>query len=405
MKPRRAVTYVLFAVGALLVVAAAAAMPRFRNRHVHVDPPPPPPPPIVHVDPPLPPPPPPIVTAPAPQPQVDVVFALDTTSSMDSLIDGAKRKIWSLVNFISSAQPQPKVRVGLVAYRDRGDTYVTRFYDLSDDMDAVFQHLRGLRAEGGGDTPEHVAKALHDAVIRPSWSQGDKVVKIVYLVGDAPGHTDYGDYDYQQVARKAADLGIRVNTVRCGDDPDAGRYFRRIADLGKGQYATVDESGGVADERTPFDDKLAMLNRRLVGTAVGYGRGAGALGAKAAEAVDVPAAVAADRAAFAARKKIAVSGEGDLINEVATKGADYVNAVPAAALPAPVAAMAPAARVEYVEKKKAERDEVMKEIERVASERDAYLKKSAAAKPRAKAGFDDNVKKTLVEQSAGVLAF
>ena len=217
MKPRRAVTYILFSLGALLVVAAAAAMPHFRPRP-HITPPPPlppPPPPIVHVDPPLPPPPP-VVTAPPEQPQVDIVFALDTTSSMSSLIDGAKRKIWSLVNFVSSAQPQPKVRVGLVAFRDRGDSYVTRFYDLSDDMDAVFQHLRSFRAEGGGDTPEHVAKALHDAVLKPSWSQGDKVVKIVYLVGDAPGHTDYGDVDYQSVARKAADLGIRVNTISPG---------------------------------------------------------------------------------------------------------------------------------------------------------------------------------------------
>ena len=80
--------------------------------------------------------------------------ALFITSSMSGLIDGAKRTIWSLVNFVSSAQPKPHVRIGLVAYRDRGDAYVTRFYDLSDDIDQVFAHLLAFQAEGGGETPE-----------------------------------------------------------------------------------------------------------------------------------------------------------------------------------------------------------------------------------------------------------
>src|SRR4051812_40543973 len=107
---RRAVTYALFAGGIGIVAIAAAAVPR---RHAA-----PPPPPPVTVMPPvaLTPDPPPQVEPPPPAvakepPTVEVVFALDTTGSMDGLIDGAKRKIWSVVNFIASAQPRPNVRI------------------------------------------------------------------------------------------------------------------------------------------------------------------------------------------------------------------------------------------------------------------------------------------------------
>src|SRR5438094_6628785 len=87
----------------------------------------------------------------AKKPQVEVVFCLDTTGSMGGLIDGAKQKIWSLCNQIAGGKPTPDLKVGLVAYRDRGDEYVTRVFDLTDDLDAVHGHLMGFKADGGGD--------------------------------------------------------------------------------------------------------------------------------------------------------------------------------------------------------------------------------------------------------------
>src|SRR5438105_2021973 len=149
MQPRRAVTYSMFTAAVGLVAFAAAMIPRL-HRHT---PPPLPPPPHIATQPPAPPQVP--VEQPPPKPEpptVEVVFALDTTGSMEGLIEGAKRKIWSLVDFIASGQPRPRVRIGLVAYRDKGDEYVTRFYNLSEDMDAVFEHLSSFRADGGGDT-------------------------------------------------------------------------------------------------------------------------------------------------------------------------------------------------------------------------------------------------------------
>src|SRR6184192_3025009 len=71
------------------------------------------------------------------KPQVEVVFCLDTTGSMGGLIEGAKQKIWSIVNQIASGRPTPDIKVGLLAYRDRGDAYVTKLFELTTDLDEV----------------------------------------------------------------------------------------------------------------------------------------------------------------------------------------------------------------------------------------------------------------------------
>ena len=129
--------------------------------------------------------------APAAHPKVDVVFVLDTTGSMSGLIQTAKDKIWSIATTMASAQPTPEIRIGLVAYRDRGDQYITRVVDLSDDLDSVYATLMDFQADGGGDTPESVNQALFDAVHNISWSQDSQAYRVVFLVGDAPPHMDY----------------------------------------------------------------------------------------------------------------------------------------------------------------------------------------------------------------------
>src|SRR5437899_9053122 len=65
------------------------------------------------------------------KPKIEVCFVLDTTGSMSGLIEGAKQKIWSIANEITSARPTPDLRLGLIGFRDRGDEYVTKTFDLT----------------------------------------------------------------------------------------------------------------------------------------------------------------------------------------------------------------------------------------------------------------------------------
>src|SRR4051812_17387304 len=144
-----------------------------------------------------------------PTPQVEVVFCLDTTGSMGGLIEGAKQKIWSIVNQIASGRPAPEIKVGLVAFRDKGDAYVTKVFDLTTDLDEVHKNLRGFKAEGGGGTPESVNQALNESVTRVKWSKDENPLRIVFLGGDPPPHMDYkDDVKYPETCKLASGQGI-----------------------------------------------------------------------------------------------------------------------------------------------------------------------------------------------------
>ena len=203
--------------------------------------------------------------------RLEVAFVLDTTGSMGGLIDGAKRRIWAIARQIAEGRPRPDLRIALVAYRDLGDAYVTRVFDFSGDMDTVYQNLMSFQAGGGGDTPEHVSRALSDAVHAVSWSSG-QAVKVIFLVGDAPPHLDYQDgFDYRRHLVEARQKGIAVETIQCGNDAHTDRVWREIAALGDGHYARIDTQGGMPALVTPMDGELAKLNTELASTVVATG--------------------------------------------------------------------------------------------------------------------------------------
>jgi hypothetical protein len=393
---RRIVTYLLLAAGVTVMLAAVGARhrgPAAGNPMVlrPVDPPP------AHQDPPITDQPAAVAPAQKPRPRVELVFALDTTGSMTGLIEGAKRKIWSLASFVARGQPTPDLRVGLVAYRDIGDEYVTRVHDLDDDMDRVYARLRQFRADGGGDGPEHVARALHEAVHRMTWTDSQEVVKVIYLVGDAPPHTDYHDgFDVMAAARAAGKRGIQVHTIRCGDDPSTEASWRRIASLGHGQFLTIEQDGGMADATTPYDEELGRLHDAVSHTALGYGGAARSVAATTASVAAAPPEAKAERAAFMAAKRKAIAGRGDLVDDVAS-GAVALSAVPVAELPAPLVALEPEARPAKLEEIKRARERLLDKVAALSKKRDGYLKEKAdAAKDKGeKDGFDAAAKRAL----------
>src|SRR5438874_8221354 len=195
------------------------------------------------------------------KPKVEVVFCLDTTGSMGGLIEGAKAKIWSISNQIASGKPTPDLKIGLVAYRDKGDAYVTQVHDLTGDLDAVHAKLKTFQAAGGGDTPEHVNQGLYDSVHKVKWSDDYKTLKIIFLVGDAPPHMDYtDDVKYPETCKKAVEKGIIINTIQCGTDSDCTRHWKDIAVKSEGSYVGIQQDGGIVAVATPFDKRLGEIN-------------------------------------------------------------------------------------------------------------------------------------------------
>jgi Mg-chelatase subunit ChlD len=318
--------------------------------------------------------------------KIEVVFALDTTGSMSGLIETAKDKIWSIANSMAQAQNAPEIRIGLVAYRDRGDAYVTRVTDLAEDLDSVYATLMDYEANGGGDTPESVNAALAAAINDVSWTQGEGVYRVVFLVGDAPPHTDYQDEPgYPEILRQAIDRGIVVNTIRCGSNGQTERVWQQIAGLAQGQYFSVDQAGGAVAVATPFDEELAELSRELDETRTSYGDAAVhalAAGKEAAtEKLHAMASVAsrARRAAFNAlesgRKNL--FGDYDLVTAI-EEGEIELAELEEEDLPEPMRAMAPAARQAYVEEQSVKREALKARIDEVVATRDAYIEKNVS---------------------------
>ena len=206
------------------------------------------------------------------RPAVEVMFVLDTTSSMTGLIEAAKDKIWSIANTLAAADPAPDIRMGLVGYRDRGDAYVTVYSPLSSDLDAMYTQLMQFQAIGGGDTPESVNQALAEAVSRPQWSNRSSVYRVIFLVGDAPPKMNYpDDVKYHLSCERAAKRDIVINTIQCGNMPATRPIWREIAQRGHGRYFQVAQSGGAVLYDTPYDAPIARLSRELDATRIYYG--------------------------------------------------------------------------------------------------------------------------------------
>ena len=349
------------------------------------------------------------IVAPVGAKKVEVVFVLDTTGSMGGLIHAAKEKIWSIASTLAQAQQAPEISMGIVAYRDRGDAYVTQVVDLNRDLDSMYVKLMDFAADGGGDGPEAVNEALEAAINRMSWSQDQSTYRVVFLVGDAPPHMDYqDDAKYPQVVAAAAAKGIVVNTIQCGGLSDTVAPWQHIASLGHGRYFTVEQAGSAVAVETPFDSRIATLAAELDSTRLYYGsveeRAAMQSKVEATARLNEEASVTARarRGAFNVTSAAGMDnflGNRELVDDVASGRVD-VAAVPPAQLPASVAALPVAEQRELLAETAQKREELKRQIADLAAQRDAYIEKQVDAAGGADASLDQQIYEAVREQAA-----
>lgn len=343
---------------------------------------------------------------PAPPARLEMVFVLDTTGSMGGLIEGAKQKIWGIVNEVMQ-DSHSSVRIGLVAYRDRGDTYLTQVLPLTEDLDQVYTTLMDYQADGGGDGPEDVRTALAEGVHKVNWSTpAADLSQVIFLVGDAPPHDDYDDtVDALITARNAVQKSIIVNTIQCGFSGETTQVWRAIAAAGHGEYFSIASDGGVRAIVSPYDEELNQLARRLGATFVPYGFGYGAEGATrraeaaaTAKAVEERIDVAAPMAAKAERAMNKALNEKAYINDLLQNienGTIKLEKIDPGQLPADLQALSDADRQQEIEKRLAERREIRGQIMSLSKQREEFIKNEKKKLRGARDGFDETVSKTL----------
>jgi hypothetical protein len=197
---------------------------------------------------------------------LDVLFLLDATGSMGDEIAKIQSTIFDVAARIDVLPGQPNVRYGLVSYRDRGDAFVTNTYEFTPDVQDFSKNLSTVYADGGGDYPESLNEALHEALNGVEWGGGD-TVQLIFLVADAPPHLDYAqDYDYAVEMENAARRGIKIFPVASSELDDQGEYvFRQLAQYTQGRfifltYAGPTNGGQPGDVTTHHVDDYSVQN-------------------------------------------------------------------------------------------------------------------------------------------------
>jgi von Willebrand factor type A domain len=341
---------------------------------------------------------------------LEMVFVLDTTGSMGGLLDGAKQRIWGIVNEVMQSESRPNVRIGLVAYRDRGDDYVTSVLPLTNDLDQVYTALMDYQAAGGGDTEEDVRQALLHGVRKAGWSpKSQHVSQILFLVGDAPPHQDYRDVpDTLLTTDEATRNGMIVNTIQCGTSPATRQVWQAIAQRGQGQYFSIAQDGGVQTIATPYDEQLGQLSSKLGASYVAYGGGAGEAGevfrdgaAKRAAIAETRVATAAPSAAKAERAlNKAVNAEayvGDLLQNI-ENGSVKLDSLKEEDLPADLRKLSQEERKQEIDKRLTERRELRSQIVSLSKQRAEFIAGERKKKGAKDSGFDAAVSAALKEQ-------
>ncbi|MEQ1685373.1 MAG: vWA domain-containing protein [Burkholderiaceae bacterium] len=169
------------------------------------------------------------------RPRLDLVFMIDATGSMGDEIDKLKRSMRAMAEQIAQLPGQPDICYGLVAYRDRGDAFITRTHDFTNDLGGFQALLAKVQAQGGGDTPEALNEALHEVVHGLAWRSD--AARLVVMVADAPPQLDYGGPQYDTDMQAALAKGIKLFAVGASGLDPVGQYvFRQLAQYTAGRF-------------------------------------------------------------------------------------------------------------------------------------------------------------------------
>jgi hypothetical protein len=337
---------------------------------------------------------------------IDVVFAIDVSGSMERIITAAQKKIWAIVNELVSAKPTPELRVGLIAYRgEMENCYGGRgfkVWDLSSDLDKVYQILMKLKT--GGGNRECVGRAIYEAVNSISWSKSKKDLKVLFILGNEPANQDSNKakYGYKVTAPEAIKNDIMINTIYCGNYPGVNQGWREIARLADGAFAQIGIEGKVISINTPMDKELAELNARLTKTYIPYGAEAQkrmeSLKKTDKHAAQLGKGVLAERALARAGK--AYEGKAkrwDLVE--ASKDKDFkLEEIDEENLPEQMRKMNLKERKEYIQKMAKEREEIKKKILELSKKRQEYIRQQMK-KMKLGGEFDRVIIQTLKKQA------
>ena len=311
---------------------------------------------------------------------VQLSLLLDTSNSMDGLINQAKSQLWRIVNELARAHKDGKdirLEVALYEYGNNAlspmSGYIRQVTPFTEDLDRISEALFSLDTNGGSEYCGHV---IGSSLNRLRWNTSGEGLKMIFIAGNEP--FNQGSVNYEVACRWAAERDIVVNAIYCGDYR-AGRasFWQRGASIGGGNYFSIDSDRVMKGISTPYDDDLIVLNSKVNKTYVPYGKqGRQNLSRQMeqdANAAKQSPAVSAGRAVTKGSKLYRASG-WDLVDALEEQSVS-VDKIEKEYLPEALQDMSTAELESYVQKKKQERETIKQQIAELSRKRDAYILK------------------------------
>ncbi len=326
------------------------------------------------------------------QPLVQVAVLLDTSGSMDGLINQARTQLWKIVNELVTAEKggsKPRIEVALYEYGNSGllpeKGWMRQVLPFTTDLDAVARELFALKTNGGD---EYCGQAILAAVQDLNWSPKADVYKAIFIAGNEP--FTQGSVPFQDAVAKAKAKNIFVNTIFCGPRQQGiATQWKAGADLADGDYTNIDQDTLAFTVAAPQDDRIAQLSAELNDTYVAYGAaGRNKVEEKRkvfSQVMGAGKSVAAERAAFQAAAAPAVAkaeSDWDAVSAMES-GSVSADQFKTEELPEELQKMSKEERGKYLEEKLAKRRKLQAEIARLQAERKVFIaeeeKKAAGA--------------------------
>ena len=209
-------------------------------------------------------------TLPSPTNQVQIAFMVDATGSMGDELEFLKMDLKKVINEVQKTNTQLKISTATVFYRDEGDEYVVKHSPFTEDINQTTEFISQQRADGGGDFPEAVDKALVQ-LNQLQW-QPEARTHIAFLVLDAPPHNKPAVISSIQYSVKtAAASGIKlIPVVASGIDKTTEFLMRFIAMYTNGTYVFITDHSGIGNKHLEPSvgeyqvEKLSDLMVRLI---------------------------------------------------------------------------------------------------------------------------------------------
>ncbi len=333
---------------------------------------------------------------------IKVALLLDTSNSMDGLIDQAKAQLWDVVNELSYAKcgdEKPNLKIALYEYgNDRLNSregYIRQVIAFSDDLDEISKELFSLTTNGGSEFCGHV---IQTSLNQLEWGNNPDDLKLIFIAGNEP--FTQGSVNYKDASTNANEKDVTVNTIFCGNyDQGVSSYWKDGAILTNGDYMAIDHNKATVHIASPYDDDILILNKQLNKTYIAYGS-AGRLKSAMQANQDTNAEVYSK--ANAVKRTVSKSSRfyknksWDLVDAVEEKEV-VIEDLKQEALPEELKGKSETEIKAYVSKKKDERASIQKKIQELNTKRKKYI--AEQTKTETNNGLENAMTKAIKEQA------